>query len=585
MSDKLLARSAVGISQWLPGRGLAAGRQLIDLWADEYARLALFYWLVFCSGLVYYLLSLPYMMVDDLDITAYYFPMAADFLRGAGPPAMLRDDLHGPGYPLLLALVARLAGSVPEAARWVALAGWPIFLALGFFVVRRAAGSRLGLGVLLLLSVSPNLSHLVIPSNDVVFLVLMYAALWTAMTRRYPGWWLAGMLSGLSLVVRWQGLFLITGIAAGSILIWVRSRRNGWAWMGALTLFVFGVLLTASPFLYFNHIFRGNALANANLANIPAAWLPDGVVQQGTDLVRDGRVINSLPQLIRQDPVRVLGNWAKEATTGALFGRVTCGLPGGCDSWLAKGLALFIPAGVLALIKGANRRLGFLLACGYVVWWGCLPNAVENVRILLPIWPLVCLSFVGFWLSDWGMTTADHIAEAFGRAIAFVRANLWSSVLVVCAFLVRLLTVLIVPTQPRSDAEIYLNIARDIVAGQGLPDMPYWPVGYPLFLAALLKISASLLAMKAANVLLGTASVFLAYRLGRLLYSESAGRIAGLLMAFYPSHILLANLLFFPRICIYSCCWLVSTSHIVRRRQMREDYADRCTISLAYWLG
>ena len=386
--------------------GANARVRLASLWADGYVRAALLFWLLLCGWLIYHLSSLPPYAFNGYDTTHSYFAMATDFLQGFGPSAMLRDGYRGPGYPSLLALVTLIAGSVQDAAKWIKLAAWPIFLALSFLVIRRATDSRRALGVLLLLSVSPTiLSETKWALTDVVFLVLMYAALLAALTRRYLAWLLAGALTGLALTVRWQGLVLAIGIVSGSLFIWWRSRRDWRAWAVSVALFIGGLFLTAGPFLYLNQLFRGSALANNNLTNFPVEWLPDGVERRGPILIRDqGReVIGSLPELILIDPGRILGGWAREATTGALLGRLTFALPGGYGSRMATVFALCIPIGALALLRICNRRLAFLLCSGFVVWWGCLPlvsSTYGGGRVVMPVVPLAFLTLVALWFSD-----------------------------------------------------------------------------------------------------------------------------------------------------------------------------------------
>ena len=118
----------------------------------------------------------------------------------------------------------------------------------------------------------------------------------------------------------------------------------------------------------------------------------------------------------------------------------------------------------------------------------------------------------------------------------------------VAALAVRLCWVLFVEARPIDDFGWYYDRAVDLAAGRGLTvqgvPTAYWPVGYPLLLAGLFVLTGpSLLAAKLLNVALGVGIVWLSYRIARRLFSsQAAGRMALLLLAFYPNHIAYTSL-------------------------------------------
>lgn len=70
-----------------------------------------------------------------------------------------------------------------------------------------------------------------------------------------------------------------------------------------------------------------------------------------------------------------------------------------------------------------------------------------------------------------------------------------------------------------------------------------WPPGYPAFLAAVYKLTGgSLLAGKVANAVLGAATALLAFLIARRLFNDVAGAVAGVAVAFLPSHALFTAL-------------------------------------------
>lgn len=110
------------------------------------------------------------------------------------------------------------------------------------------------------------------------------------------------------------------------------------------------------------------------------------------------------------------------------------------------------------------------------------------------------------------------------------------------AFILRLIWNLNVHTYPISDFAWYHERALGLIQGQGYTfngkATAYWPIGYPLFLAALYKIfGPHLYVAKAANVLIGSLTVGLAYLLGNKLWGFWPGLIGALSLAFLPSYI------------------------------------------------
>ncbi|MFI5253127.1 MAG: ArnT family glycosyltransferase [Bacteroidota bacterium] len=113
----------------------------------------------------------------------------------------------------------------------------------------------------------------------------------------------------------------------------------------------------------------------------------------------------------------------------------------------------------------------------------------------------------------------------------------------------RLFWLLMFHPDPQSDYAFYLQSAESIVSGHGYATSDgsataYFPIGYPLFLAALFRIfGISVTVVQAANVILSVASLFLAYPIARHLFkSETVGRFFLLLLAIYPNNIAYTSL-------------------------------------------
>lgn len=156
----------------------------------------------------------------------------------------------------------------------------------------------------------------------------------------------------------------------------------------------------------------------------------------------------------------------------------------------------------------------------------------------------------------------------------------------VAALAVRLCWVLAVEARPIDDFSWYYDRAVDLAAGRGLTvhgvPTAYWPVGYPLLLAGLFLLTGpSLLAAKLLNVVLGFGIVWLSYRIARRLFaSEAAGRMALVLLAFYPNHIAYTSLTAsetpFLFLMLLGCLILLR-----RKRRLRDD----CLAGVVFGLG
>jgi 4-amino-4-deoxy-L-arabinose transferase-like glycosyltransferase len=114
--------------------------------------------------------------------------------------------------------------------------------------------------------------------------------------------------------------------------------------------------------------------------------------------------------------------------------------------------------------------------------------------------------------------------------------------LLVTAFVLRLAVALILPLDYRlqKDAVEYVSVADNLLSHgvfgseEGVPYAKI-PPGYPLFLAGIFALSGrSLLAVRAAQVVLGTITVWLTYLAGQRTFSHEVGLVAALICALCP---------------------------------------------------
>jgi hypothetical protein len=96
------------------------------------------------------------------------------------------------------------------------------------------------------------------------------------------------------------------------------------------------------------------------------------------------------------------------------------------------------------------------------------------------------------------------------------------------AFVIRLLWIVFFPVAPQSDYLWYFQRAMSIATGAGYAingtSTAYWPIGYPLFLGCLLRLSWINTAFPLLiNVLLSTYTIYFLYRIALLWGLTKAG--------------------------------------------------------------
>lgn len=120
------------------------------------------------------------------------------------------------------------------------------------------------------------------------------------------------------------------------------------------------------------------------------------------------------------------------------------------------------------------------------------------------------------------------------RAFLTPEANFMPG-LFIFALAIRLAYVLSLPAGKLSpDAHDWMSIAWSIAQGHGFGDS-WRPPGHAFFLGGIFFVfGKSVAAARVIQSLLGAFVCLLTYKTGKRLFSETAGRIAGALMAFYP---------------------------------------------------
>ncbi|THE11342.1 hypothetical protein E1I69_15380 [Bacillus timonensis] len=143
---------------------------------------------------------------------------------------------------------------------------------------------------------------------------------------------------------------------------------------------------------------------------------------------------------------------------------------------------------------------------------------------------------------------------ALGLYILFVNRYISNKVflllLIVFSFLLRLGWVLLIKTPPESDFLILYRAAIDAAKGDfSFSETLYfsswvYQIGFTMFQALIISLfGKSLFILKFLNILFTVGIVVVIYLIARKLVNETAGRIAGLLYAVYPSSIAMTSVL------------------------------------------
>jgi hypothetical protein len=249
----------------------------------------------------------------ETDFYHLYAPDAERIASGQFP----RNKFQGPGYPVVLALIARLTGRSDDlftVGKWFSVVsavacGWLIFV-----LFSRLFNPWAGLGAQAIAAVSGEFPQYSIQAaTDVFFLLICLATLVVFLGERLPARWrvaLAGALAGAAYVVRYNGLFLLAACLIGILLLNLFEQRWRERLM-ACAIFIAAFLAVASPWLIANWKHRGSPLYNANYLNIATEFYPelaDGEVNQdGTRALEDR--FRSFGDVLLHDPKRLLAGY------------------------------------------------------------------------------------------------------------------------------------------------------------------------------------------------------------------------------------------------------------------------------------
>lgn len=315
----------------------------------------------------------------ETDFYHYYAPDAEHIAAGQFP----QNTFQGPGYPAMLALVAKLTGMSQDlftVGKWMSVVcavgcGYLLFL-----LFARLANEWVGIGAQLIAIVSGEFPQFSInAATDVFFLLLCLAVLVVFLSRRemateaqrhreeekVPLWLygrvvLAGALAGSAYVVRYNGLFLLAVCGFGIVAInyFDRSWRDRII-LAALLVLAFSV--AASPWLIANARHHGSPIYNTNYLNIATEYFPELVAgKTNQDATRAlSQKFQSFGDVWRYDAGRLLSQYPVnlyESLRTSLSGVLVFSAVGWI-AWLGV---------LLALGRNRSKALWVVLAAGAI---------------------------------------------------------------------------------------------------------------------------------------------------------------------------------------------------------------------------
>jgi hypothetical protein len=350
------------------------------------------------------------------DQIVYYFPAAQKVLEGQGYRAFAADVYRGPGYPVALAIASRvLHTDLFTAGKVIAVLFSTMFLLFAYRLLRRVFDPVTGLASLLVI-MGVNTFAWVSCANgsNIPHDCLALASLYFIARHDKPGPLdavLAGLLSGLALTVRWNGLFLPLLILAWLLL--VPQRELGLLAKARLAaLYALAFLIASGPWLYENYLLHGSPLYSEG-----AIGLDPAILQPSTSL------FSALARALRQDPVGFVLRFVAKSLSSlptVIQGLNRYPWPGG---WLMAGTSwVLIPVGILALLMQTSRlRLSFLVASG--IWWASLMPVHYEPRFYILLFPafaaLMVYVVTGGGLPDvkWMIQGEKRVVPCAGRIL------------------------------------------------------------------------------------------------------------------------------------------------------------------------
>lgn len=200
---------------------------------------------------------------------------------------------------------------------------------------------------------------------------------------------------------------------------------------------------------------------------------------------------------------------------------------------------------IAALVMNANRFQNLLLFLSEDKIFS--EASLLVIRAFQPTLFMLAFLFLG---TGFFLTPLSRLLKKFLVFLFTLQEGRWLFLLIFFSLSTRLLWFFFIPTVPRYvDPMEYDRLGWSLATGGGYisnSGMPtaFWPVGYPFFLSLVYRLFGhSLVAAQWANILLSVFLCLLTYVLTTRAFDRRVGRLASLLLVFFPSQIAFSTLL------------------------------------------
>lgn len=301
----------------------------------------------------------------ETDFYHYFGPGAQAILNGRLPD----DPFHPPGYALMLAIIGIFVPTqmfyVAKALSLLTMGGVMIYCREHFRIHFGPVTALFGPALLCLSG--PMAVYAMSATSDMLFLFFLVAA--TSALCNYQTWnarkaVVSGIVVGLAILIRYNGVCLLAGL--GIIMFYGNSRAD----MSERPLrrsFLLGLFFTMIPWMIISHLAYGMPFMNRNYLNIATQYFPEHssywVDQDGTRTA--AKAFGSLADVLTRDPRRIAIQYPI-----VLLSHFTASFDGGL---MHSGIAVLSLLGILAAARRRRRAsfglivMVFIMAANYAL--------------------------------------------------------------------------------------------------------------------------------------------------------------------------------------------------------------------------
>jgi 4-amino-4-deoxy-L-arabinose transferase-like glycosyltransferase len=351
-------------------------------------------------------ISFKYHIIGDYGVETDFYNFV-NIAREIQSGALPIDGERGPVYFLLLALVEGLTGNFFKAGMVLGLLSSAATLYFTFRLLALLTRTDLAFAATLVVAANAVfVQHTYSCGTDMLFMAISTGALYSLLRHRRIGYrhvFTPGLMAGAAYLTRYNGVFLIVGLAAGVFLLTgdkARLQRR----LVACALFLAVCLAAIIPWGIHCADETGRFFYNTNYKNVAYAVYGEGEMDWDSFWGEEVQNFGSYSDVLQRDPVRFAGHILDN-----FYGNFTEDM-GGLLGWHVG--ALVLPGLAVLLLGRPGRRMAVYLVNNLLLFL-ILLNVFHGPRfsmVLLPCYVLL----------------ASHAIIGLGRLIpSRVAARAW----------------------------------------------------------------------------------------------------------------------------------------------------------------